>query len=539
MDDYLWWRDGVIYQIYPRSFSDSNADGLGDLPGIISRLDYLADLGVDALWLSPIYPSPDKDFGYDVSDYCNIDPRYGTLDDLDRLVTEMHARGLRLILDMVMNHTSDQHAWFQESRSSRDNPKRDWYIWRDAPPIFAKNGGRRRGVPNNWQASFGGKAWEFDAATGQYYLHLFTKEQPDVNWRNPSVRQAQLEAFRFWMERGVDGFRLDVFNAYFKHPDFPDNPPKFGLRGFDRQRHINDMDQPDMLPLLHELRALLDSYPERFSVGETYLATPQKTVSYCGPDKLHAAFSFDFTSNELSFPWNPWYILEQIARREQTFNTAGVWPTTVMSNHDLPRAASRYAKGADDAQARIAMALLLTLRGTPFMYYGEEIGMRNVSLRRSEILDPPGRKYWPFYKGRDGCRSPMQWDDGVYAGFSTAHPWLPVNPDYPQRNVQAQQADPLSMFHFTKNLLALRKSYPALRRGDYVPLETPADTLAYLRSTPDQTVLVTINFKNHPGEFVPPPGKWEVLFSSQPEITDPAAQLKPYEVRLLKLSNNN
>jgi alpha-glucosidase len=540
MNNYLWWRDGVIYQIYPRSFADSNGDGLGDLPGIISRLDYLADLGIDALWLSPVYPSPDKDFGYDVSDYCNIDPRYGTLADFDRLVAEAHARGLRLIMDMVMNHTSDQHAWFQESRSSLDNPKRAWYIWRDSPPISAGNGGSRRGVPNNWQASFGGKAWEYDAATGQYYLHLFTKEQPDVNWRNPAVRQAQLGAFRFWMERGVDGFRLDVFNAYFKHADFPDNLPKFGLRGFDRQRHIYDMDQPEMLPLLNELRALLDSYPERYSVGETYLATPQKTVSYCGPDKLHAAFSFDFTSNELSYPWNPRWIMEQIARREQTFNAAGVWPTNVMSNHDLPRAASRYTKGDDDSQARIAMALLLTLRGTPFIYYGEEIGMRDISLRRSEILDPPGQRYWPIYKGRDGCRSPMQWDDGIHAGFSTGKPWLKVNPDFVSRNVSAQQGDPGSLLNFTKTLLALRKAQPALRRGDYLPLETQSGCLAYLRSTPGQTILVAINFKARPAQFreasrrdKTPHGKWQVLFSSHPESKDPAAALAPHEVRLL------
>ncbi len=519
MNDFLWWRDGVIYQIYLRSFADTNADGLGDLPGIISHLDYLSNLGIDAIWLSPIHPSPDKDFGYDVSDYCNIDSRYGTLADFDRLVSGAHAHGLRLILDMVMNHTSDQHAWFQESRSSRNSPKRDWYIWKDQP--------------NNWQASFGGKAWEFDQPTGQYYLHLFTKEQPDVNWRNPAVHQAQLEAFRFWMERGVDGFRLDVFNAYFKHPGFPDNPPKFGLRGFDRQKHIYDIDQPEMLPLLNELRALMDAYPERYLVGETYLATPQKTVSYCGPDKLHAAFSFDFTSNELFFPWNPLWIKNQISRREQTFNSAGIWPTTVMSNHDLPRAASRYSKEEQDHQAGIAMALLLTLRGTPFMYYGEEIGMRDISLRRSEILDPPGQKYWPLYKGRDGCRSPMQWDDGKNAGFSAARPWLPLHPDYLHRNVAALEADPGSILHFTKKLLGLRKAYPALQRGEYIPVDSPPGTLAYLRTTPEQSVLVVINFKGRPVNNVLPPGKWKILFSSCPDKTGLPENLSPYEVRLL------
>jgi alpha-glucosidase len=523
MGDYLWWRDGVIYQIYPRSFADSNGDGLGDLPGIASRLDYLGDLGVDAIWLSPVYPTPDKDFGYDISDYIAIDPRFGSLADFDRLVVEAHQRGIHVIMDMVMNHTSDQHAWFKESRSSHDNPKRDWYIWRPpsgSPPISFRNRGRRRGAPNNWQASFGGNAWEYDPGTGQYYLHLFTREQPDVNWRNPEVRKAQLEAFRFWMERGVDGFRLDVFNAYFKQSDLLNNPPKFGLRGFDRQRHIYDMDQPEMMPLLNELRALLDSYPERYSVGETYLATPQKTVSYCGPDKLHAAFSFDFTTfnSELAeafqlYPWNSTWILQKIRAQEEVFNAAGIWPTKVMSNHDLPRAASRYAKGENDTQTKIAMALLLTLRGTPFMYYGEEIGMRDIHLRRDEILDPPGKKYWPIYKGRDGCRSPMQWDDSIYAGFSAAKPWLPVHPNYRLRNVVAQRADPDSLFNFTKKLLALRKKYPALRSGDFIPLGTPRGVLAYLRMYEKQSVLIAMNFKGQNVRILIPEGNWDILLS--------------------------
>jgi alpha-glucosidase len=526
MSDFLWWRDGVIYQIYPRSFADENGDGLGDLPGIISHLDYLADLGIDAIWLSPIYPSPDVDFGYDVSDYCEIDPRYGSMADIDRLIQQAHQRGIHVILDMVMNHTSDQCDWFIESRSSRDNPKRNWYIWRD--------------TPNNWEASFGGKAWEYDANTGQYYLHLFTKEQPDVNWRNPEVRKAQLDAFRFWMEHGVDGFRLDVFNAYFKRPDLPDNPLKFGLRGFDRQVHIHDMDQPEMMPLLKELRALLDSYPERYAVGETYLATPDKTVSYCGPDKLHAAFSFDFTTLKSVlaeafqlYPWNPAWILEKIRAREQTFNAAGVWPTNVMSNHDLPRAASRYALGENDAQAMIAMALLLTLRGTPFIYYGEEIGMRNIHLRRSKILDPAGKRYWPIYTGRDGCRSPMQWDDRQYAGFSTVKPWLPVNPDAIRRNVAAQQADPNSLFSFTKKLLSLRRNNSALQRGNFVSLKTRRGILAYLRILDEQNVLIAINFKGQAASFALPQGIWHTLFSNKTNPVEGGAPLAPYEVRLL------
>jgi len=518
MEDFLWWRDGVIYQIYPRSFADSNGDGLGDLAGILSRLDYLSNLGIDAIWLSPFYPTPDKDFGYDISNYVEVDPRFGSLADFDRLVAEAHQRGIRVILDLVLNHTSDQHPWFLESRSSRDNPKRDWYLWRDQP--------------NNWQASFGGQAWEYDPVTGQYFLHLFTKEQPDVNWRNPEVRKAQLDVFRFWMERGADGFRLDVFNAYFKHPDLPDNPRKFGLRGFDRQRHIYDIDQPEMMPFLNEMRLLLDSYPECYAVGETYIATPQKTVSYCGPDKLHAAFSFDFTSMDLIYPWNPRWVMEQIIKREETFNAAGVWPTTVMSNHDLPRAASRYARGENDSQAFLAMTILLTLRGTPFMYYGEEIGMRDIHLRRSEILDPPGKKYWPIYKGRDGCRSPMQWDDSTFGGFSTAKPWLPVHPNALRRNVRSQQADPDSLFNFTKKLLALRKEIPALRGGDFVPLETPRGMLAYLRQTEGQSVLVALNFSGRNVEFTLPEGSWRMLLTTAKG--SPGA-LAPYEIQILIL----
>jgi alpha-glucosidase len=529
--NFLWWRDGVIYQIYPRSFSDGNGDGLGDLPGIINRLDYLQELGIDAIWLSPFYPTPDKDFGYDISDYLAVDPRFGTLDDFDRLVRDSHQRGIRIILDMVMNHTSDQHPWFKESRSSRDNPKRDWYIWRDNP--------------NNWQASFGGSAWEYDRQTDQLYLHLFTKEQPDVNWRHPEVRKAQLEAFRFWMERGVDGFRLDVFNAYFKHPALPDNPPTFGLRGFDRQRHIYDMDQPEMMPLLNDLRALLDSYPERYAVGETYLATPEKTISFCGPDKLHAAFSFDFTSTNLIYPWSSHWIMKKIVQRESTFNKANIWPTTVMSNHDLPRAASRYCRGEDDAQAKIAMALLLTLRGTPFMYYGEEIGMRDISLKRSEILDPPGKKYWPIYKGRDGCRSPMQWDDSAYAGFSSEQPWLPVNPNHLQRNVSAQREDPDSIFNFTKKLLALRKEHPALQSGTLTFLpDAPRGILVYLRVVAGEFVLVALNFSNRPvefqldkyGETKMGKGDWITLFTTHAHSSNNTLsgvlRLEPYEVSL-------
>ncbi len=531
MSDYLWHRDGVIYQIYPRSFADSNDDGVGDLPGIASRLDYLAELGIDAVWLSPVYPSPDADFGYDVADHTAIDPKFGTLDDFDLLLREAHGRGIRVVLDLVLNHTSDRHPWFIESRSSRDNPKRDWYIWRDP-----RRGG---GPPNNWLANFGGKGWTFDRTTGQYYFHMFLPAQPDLNWRHPEVRKAQLDVVRFWLDRGVDGFRLDAFNAYFKDDLFRDDPLKPGLRGFDRRRHLFDVDRPEMMPLLRELRAILDAYPERYAVGETFAATARRAAGYVGPDLLHAAFSFDFTESDFFYPWNPDWIMGRLIRRE-VFFTGDKWPTTALSNHDLPRTASRYCRGENDDQAGIAMAVLLTARGTPFLYYGEEIGMRNVSLRRREILDPPGRRYWPVYKGRDGCRTPMQWDGSANGGFSGRAPWLPVHPDYARRNVAAQREDPGSLFHLTRELIALRKEYPALRRGNFVPLECRGGVLAYLRCLEGRKILIALNFKRRPAvvrldESVAKMG-WKPLYSScgnGTRVTVPILKLGPSEILLL------
>ena len=542
-DTFTWWRDGVIYQIYPRSFADSNGDGFGDLPGITSRLDYLQALGVDAIWLSPIYPSPDCDFGYDVSDHTAIDPRYGSLDDFDHLLQEAHQRGIRVILDAVMNHTSDQHAWFIEARSSRYNPKRDWYIWRDPAPDG--------GPPNNWQASFGGKAWEWDTLTGQYYLHSFLPTQPDINWRNPQARQAQLEVFRFWLERGVDGFRMDVFNAYYKDAALRDNPPKFGLRSFDRQQHLYDVNQPEMLNFLAELRTLLDSYPERYAVGETYLTSVDQTMRYIGDDRLHAAFTFDFMGSELSSPWNPRWLADRILQREAIFAAAEAWPTSVLGNHDRVRVASRIAKpwrkrDESDQPARLAMALLLTLRGTPFLYYGDEIGMRDIPLRRAEVMDPPGKKYWPIYKGRDGCRSPMQWSSAANAGFSTAQPWLKVHPNYPQRNAASQQADPHSMLNFTQSLIALRRQFAALRRGDFLLCpQKDRQVLVYERSLETEAgeaerVLVCLNFSAKQREIYFDDGlRSPALLLSTADrqdvvICNHSLWLQPYEVLLIK-----
>jgi alpha-glucosidase len=515
--NFLWWRDGVIYQIYPRSFADSNNDGIGDLPGITAKLDYLADLGVDALWLSPIYPSPDKDFGYDVANYFNIDPKFGTLSDFDRLLNEAHKLHLHIILDLVLNHTSDQNPWFQQSKSSRTNPYRDWYIWRDSPK------GKKQ-PPNNWKSVFGGPGWEYDEKTKQSYFHMFVKEQPDLNWRNPDVYKKMLEVFKFWLERGVDGFRLDVFNEYYKDDQFRNNPPKFGIRPFDQQRHIYDVSQPEMFTALKGIRALLDGYPERYAVGETFLATTEQAARYIGPEKLHAGFDFNF----LTCPWNPKRFLSVINKWDSLLS-ANAWPNYVLNNHDNPRSASRYGQGENDERLKVAAAMLLTLRGTPFLYYGEEIGMRNLKLRRSEIQDPLGIHFWPIPVGRDGCRSPMQWDASENAGFSTGKPWLKIHPDYRKRNLTAQKANPNSLFNFYKHLLAIRKATPALQQGSFMPLTyDPRQLLAYLRQDAEQTVLVVLNFSNRKVRLAVGPqlrgSDWQLLLSNKrtsvPAITN-------------------
>jgi alpha-glucosidase len=509
-EEYLWWRDGVIYQIYPRSFADSNGDGIGDLPGITGKLDYLADLGVDAIWLSPINPSPDKDFGYDVSDYKGIDPKYGTLTDFDDLVKQAHERKIRVILDLVMNHTSDQHPWFVESRSSKNNPKRDWYLWRDG----AKG---TKAPPNNWQSVFGGKGWEYDEKTEQWYYHMFVKEQPDLNWRNPAVRNEMISVFIFWADRGVDGFRLDVFNEYFKDAEFRNNPYKIGIRPFDQQQHIYDADQPEMMGVVEEIRTTLDQYPERYAVGETFLAGAEKAAQYSGPGKLHAAFNFKFLQNH----WNPAGFLKTIIDWEAVLSE-GSWPNYVLNNHDNPRSATRFHAVQNDERLKVAAAMLLTLRGTPFLYYGEEIGMRDIPLSHGDIQDPVGLRYWPIVKGRDGCRSPMQWSTEPNAGFSGAKPWLKVHPNYMTRNVETQKTNPNSLFNFYRKLLQLRKNSSALQKGMFVPLTyDPQQVMGYLRQVEGEMVLVALNFGKRKIKLALGPrlndAKWELLLSNKRE----------------------
>jgi alpha-glucosidase len=487
ISDRPWWQEAVFYHLYLRSFADSNGDGLGDLPGLIRHLDHLRgapnSLGVDAVWISPIFPSPDVDFGYDVADYRNVDRRFGTLADFDRLIDEAHRRGLRIVLDLVLNHSSVDHPWFVESRRARDNPRRDWYYWRDPRP-----GGR---PPNNWQSVFGGKAWEWDIRTGQFYYHMFLRQQPDLNWSNPEVRRELVEVARFWLDRGVDGFRLDAFNVWGKRPDLPDNPPRLGLRPYDRQVHRYDMDQPVMAEGLADLRRTLDRYGDRVAVGETIERTsPEKAALHVGEDKLHLAFNFAFGLS----PWKPSAFLRAVERWEAALGPER-WPVYVLSDHDgAGRHIGRYAGAHPDAIAKVAAVLLLTLRGTPFVYYGDEIALPPTPIRRSQVLDPVSKHYWPFYN-RDPGRAPLPWDSSPNAGFTTGNPWLPLHAGFGQRNVEAQLADPDSVFHFYRRLIALRAKSPALRAGAFVNLTPkPGRGWAYLRRGEEDTACIALNF---------------------------------------------
>jgi len=480
-DTYLWWQRGIIYQIYPRSFMDSNGDGIGDLPGITGRLDYLTELGVDALWLSPIYPSPMADFGYDVADYTGIDPQFGTLADFDALVAEAHARGLKVMLDFVPNHSSDEHPWFVESRASRDNPKRDWYIWRDPAP-----GG---GPPNNWFSEFGGSAWEWDAATGQYYLHLFHKKQPDLNWRNPAVQAAMLDALRFWLDRGVDGFRVDVIWMMIKDDQFRDNPPNPDYLPEQPIKRsllpVYSTDRPEVYDIIAMMRRLLDEYDERMMVGEIYLPI-ERLVTYYGVNSSGTHLPFNFQL--ILLPWNARTIGAAIDAYEAALPPDG-WPNWVLGNHDQHRIASRIGV----AQARMAAMLLLTLRGTPTMYYGDEIGMRDVDIPPELVQDPQEIGYPGIGLGRDPERTPMQWEAGLNAGFSGGMPWLPIADDYQTVNVVAERDDPRSMLTLYRRLITLRRANPALEVGSYAAVSAEGDLLAYLREGNGRRFLVALN----------------------------------------------
>ncbi|MEX2582751.1 MAG: alpha-amylase family glycosyl hydrolase, partial [Gemmatimonadota bacterium] len=480
---YFWWQRGIVYQIYPRSFQDSNGDGIGDLAGITSRLDHARWLGVDAIWISPIYPSPMADFGYDVADYTDIDPIFGTLDDFDRLIEEAHGRGLKVILDFVPNHTSDQHEWFEESRSSRDSPKRDWYIWHD-PALDS-------GPPNNWLSNFGGPAWTLDEKTGQYYYHAFLPEQPDLNWRNPDVVDAMLDVLRFWLDRGVDGFRVDVIWHMIKDEHFRDNPKNPDWSPGDNPYHavvpLYTADRPEVHDIIVRMRDLFDRYDERVLIGEIYLPV-ERLVSYYGVDLsgVHLPFNFQLILAD----WDADH-LSQLIREYEDALPEGGWPNWVLGNHDQHRIASRVG----EPQARVAAMMLLTLRGTPTLYYGDEIGMHDVEI-------PPHRVHDPFEKnvpgkghGRDPERTPMQWSTAPHAGFTTGEPWLPIAEDYEEVNVEVERDDPASMLTLHRRLIDLRRGEPALEVGRYRTISADGDVLAYIRSgrEGESSFLVALN----------------------------------------------
>jgi oligo-1,6-glucosidase/alpha-glucosidase len=508
-DDHPWWERGVIYQIYPRSFADSDGDGVGDLAGIAARLDHVVDLGVDAIWLSPIFPSPMADFGYDVADYTGVDPLFGTLADFDRLIAAVHARGLKLLLDFVPNHSSDRHPWFEASRSSRDDPKRDWYIWRDPVP-----GG---GPPNNWISDFGGSAWEWDEATGQYYLHAFLASQPDLNWRNPELKRAMTDALRFWLDRGVDGFRIDVLWHIVKAEGLPDNPanPAWTPAVTERDRLIqqHSTDQPEAHGIAAEFRALADHYGSRVLVGEIFLPNERLVKWYGTPETpgVHLPFNFQLIEN----PWDAATLARVIAEYEAALPAWG-WPNWVIGSHDAPRIAARVG----EAQARVAAMLILTLRGTPTLYQGDEIGIGQVDIPPDRMRDPQHFRQPTLGIGRDRSRTPIPWDGSPHAGFTRgAETWLPLNSDWPARNVAAQAADPGSMLHLYRDLLALRRAHDALSVGDIGAVTGEGDLLTFERRHGDARLLVALNLGAAP---IALDVRGRVLFSTHGPGSDPA-----------------
>jgi alpha-glucosidase len=488
-----WWQQGIVYQVYPRSFQDTNGDGIGDLRGIIRRLDYLKWLGVKTIWISPVFPSPMVDFGYDISDYEEIDPIFGTLQDFDMLIKAIHERDLKLILDLVPNHTSDQHPWFLESRSSRNNPKRDWYIWKDP--------GEDGRFPNNWLSSFGGSAWEWDEKTGQYYYHAFDKAQPDLNWRNGEVQRAMLDIMRYWLDKGVDGFRVDVMWHLIKDESFRDNPPnpeyESHMSTFHKLLPLYSTDQPEVHDIVRKMREVLDTYDDRMMIGEIYLPV-HKLVAYYGTDLKGAQLPFNFQL--ITLPWSSLEISAALIAYEAALPHQG-WPNWVLGNHDKPRVASRVGS----EQAFVAAMLLLTLRGTITLYYGDEIGMRDVALPLEEIVDPRGLNMPDKNVSRDPARTPMQWDISKYSGFSEVKPWLSVDRLYPKLNVDAQKQDQASLLQLHRRIIALRQREPAFTVGDFVPLYADHQLISFVREVKGHPrFLVVLNLSHRPCYFRPP-----------------------------------
>ena len=514
-----WWRGAVNYQVYPRSFADTNGDGIGDLNGITARLDHIASLGVDAVWLSPFFTSPMKDFGYDVADYCDVDPIFGTLADFDRLIARAHALGLKIITDLVLAHTSDQHDWFRDSRRSRTGDRADWYVWADARPDGSP--------PNNWQSVFAGPAWTWDARRGQYYLHNFLPEQPQLNLHNVAVQDALLEAARFWLDRGVDGFRFDAINFAMHDPALTDNPPAppggKRSRPFDFQAHVHNQSQPQIPDFLTRVRALMDPYPGRFSVAEVVGpdAEPEMQAFTAGDRHLNSAYGFSYLYADALTP-------DLVRRANAAWDGAPGqgWPSWAFSNHDAPRAVSRWAEGRDrDRFARMAMLLLMALRGNVFVYQGEELGLPQAEVPFERLVDPEAIANWPETLGRDGARTPMPWNASApHAGFSTAGPWLPVDPRHPPLAVDRQQADPDSLLNLTRRLIAMRKTEPALRLGALRFLDGPEGILAFERSVGDDVLTCMFNLGHQTVDGMPD-GDFTLLQSVN--LDDGAGRLPP------------
>ncbi|MGB0204385.1 MAG: alpha-amylase family glycosyl hydrolase [Neptuniibacter sp.] len=487
-----WWKGGVIYQIYPRSFKDSSGDGYGDLCGIIEKLEYVASLGVDGVWLSPFFESPMKDFGYDVSDYRSVDPIFGTLDDFKVLVETAHKLNLKVLIDQVISHSSDQHPWFQESSASRDNPKADWYVWADPEPDGSP--------PNNWLSIFTGSAWQYHPLRKQYYLHNFLVCQPDMNFHNPDVRKVHLDNMRFWLELGVDGFRLDTVNFYFHDAELRNNPMVLEeaeknhaipeVNQYRTQRHIYDLSRPENIPFIKEIRALLDEYPGSTLVGEiTDDRALERVAEYTkGSDRLHMAYSFDLLTDRCDVPY-----LRSVIQKFYT-EAPDSWPCWALSNHDVVRSATRWGAQKDPLHyPLIALVMLMSLRGSVCIYQGEELGLTEADITFEDLQDPYGISYWPEYKGRDGCRTPMVWDASKYAGFSVTEPWLPVDESHLGKNVELQNQAKDSLLNKVRGFVKWRSQQPALVKGAIQILENTGEALCWIRTFNDQSIYIAIN----------------------------------------------
>lgn len=524
-----WWQSGVIYQIYPRSFCDTDDNGVGDIKGIIEKLDYLNDgtpdsLGVDALWISPIHPSPMKDFGYDISDYRSIDPLFGTIEDFDELIIKAHKRGIKIIMDLVVNHTSDEHPWFIEASSSRANPKRDWYIWQDKKP-------------NNWFSEFSFRSsWNYHKQTDSYYYAFFTKHQPELNWRNDEVRQAVYNIIRFWFDRGVDGFRIDVVNYYVKDDQLRNNPAGLSINPPEMQQHIYDRNRPETHDIVKVFRKISDEYDDRVYIGEVFTNDSKLAVSYQGKgtDELHLAYNFNFLNQ--SFSASGFY---EKAKMWYDLLPKEAWPNFTLSNHDQVRHFTRYRKLKESVdRAKVLAAMILTLKGTPTLYYGEEIGMNNSIIKKADLQDPVGKKYFPFYDGRDGQRTPMQWDDTINAGFCKVKPWLPVHKWYKRNNVKVQTERKHSLLNHYKEIIWLRKSYPLLAVGEIMFFHKgEMDVLGYKRYNETGAMYIYLNFSNQSKSMIRMELEKQVVFSTAKSvgqvIEDHMIVLEPYEVLIM------